>query len=205
MSNNKCKIQYFPNVLTRAVFCKVDTHGVNSKEHVPSSFPSSFPSRPQSGRYSALKLEVVGQVAPTSAMRSGSGANISCRLWRQSKDAEAQGAALQLLAPGLLHEMAARLGYHVPLEHLAPSTSTQKEVVEAAMRSGTPQRLTADSLAAIVRRSSIYQAAAGLLAAGGGKAVQYVGSKMAKAVRPLLAMAIPAGGNSAGSKKQGVS
>ncbi|GIL45877.1 hypothetical protein Vafri_3005 [Volvox africanus] len=159
----------------------------------------------ESGRYSALKLEVVGQVAPTSAMRSGSGANISCRLWRQSKDAEAQGAALQLLAPGLLHEMAARLGYHVPLEHLAPSTSTQKEVVEAAMRSGTPQRLTADSLAAIVRRSSIYQAAAGLLAAGGGKAVQYVGSKMAKAVRPLLAMAIPAGGNSAGSKKQGVS
>ncbi|GLI63963.1 hypothetical protein VaNZ11_007130 [Volvox africanus] len=159
----------------------------------------------QSGRYSTLKLEVMGQVAPTSAMRSGGGANSGCRLWRQSKDAEAQGAALQLLAPGLLHEMAARLGYHVPLEHLAPGTSTQKEVVAAAMRSGAVQRLTADSLAAIVRRSSIYQAAAGLLAAGGGKAVQYVGSKMAKAVRPLFAMAIPAGGNATGHKNRGVS
>ncbi|GIL94530.1 hypothetical protein Vretimale_762, partial [Volvox reticuliferus] len=166
----------------------------------------------QSGRYSALKLEVVGQVAATTAVRGGAGANDGCRLWRQSKDAEAQDAALRLLAPGLLHEMAARLGYHVPLEHLAPGTATQKEVVEAAMRSGSPQRLTADSLAAIVRRSSIYQAAAGLLAAGGGKAVQYVGAKVAKAVRPLLAMAIPAGGSGFGGgseaarpKKQGVS
>lgn len=32
-----------------------------------------------------------------------------------------------------------------------------------------------------------YQAAAGFLAAGGGKAVQYVGAKVGKALRPLLA------------------
>ncbi|EFJ52533.1 hypothetical protein VOLCADRAFT_116006 [Volvox carteri f. nagariensis] len=136
----------------------------------------------ESGRYSALGLEVAGHVEHPGGGGGGPPRG-GCRMWRQSKDPDAQAAALRLLAPGLLHEMAGRLGYHVPLHHLAPSTTTQMEVVAAAMRSGAPQRLAADSLAAIVRRSSIYQAAAGLLAAGGGKAVQYVGAKVVKAHR----------------------
>ncbi|KXZ42290.1 hypothetical protein GPECTOR_167g171 [Gonium pectorale] len=132
----------------------------------------------ESGRYSALGVEPTGQ--RTSHERGGA-------LWRQPKDPAAQEGALRLLPTGLLHEMAARLGYHVPPEHLAAGEPTQAEVVAAAVRTGHAQRLAANSLAAIVRRSSMYQAAAGLLAAGGGKAVQYVGAKVAKALRPLLA------------------
>ncbi|GLC41188.1 hypothetical protein PLESTB_001528800 [Pleodorina starrii] len=150
----------------------------------------------RAGRYSALGLEVAGQVEGEGGSRRGG------RLWRQAKDPESQAAALRLLAPGLLLEMATRLGYHVPIDHLAAGTTTQREVVEAAMRSGSAQRLAADSLAAIVRRSSIYQAASGLLAAGGGKAVQYVGAKVAKALRPLLATATTAAGGKVAGTQQ---
>lgn len=48
-----------------------------------------------------------------------------------------------------------RLGFHLPLEHLYAGEDTQREVVAAVMRTGRPQRLAADSLAAIVRRSSM--------------------------------------------------
>lgn len=49
-----------------------------------------------------------------------------------------------------------RLGYRVPLSHLHPGESTQREVVAAVLRSGHAQRLARESLAAIVRRSSMW-------------------------------------------------
>ncbi|KAG2448782.1 hypothetical protein HYH02_006134 [Chlamydomonas schloesseri] len=135
----------------------------------------------QSERYrSLLGLEVAGETA---------GGQRGATLWRQAKDKEAQVAALQQLPAGLLHEMAARLGFHLPLEHLHAGEPTQREVVAAVLRTGQPQRLAADSLAAIVRRSSMYQAASGLLAAGGGKAVTYVAAKLGKALRPVVSAA----------------
>ncbi|PNW77446.1 hypothetical protein CHLRE_10g436900v5 [Chlamydomonas reinhardtii] len=135
----------------------------------------------QSERYrSLLGLEVVGETA--GGRRGGT-------LWRQAKDPEAQVAVLQQLPAGLLHEMATKLGFHLPLEHLYAGEDTQREVVAAVMRTGRPQRLAADSLAAIVRRSSMYQAASGLLAAGGGKAVTYVAAKVGKALRPVVSAA----------------
>ncbi|GFR42538.1 hypothetical protein Agub_g3444, partial [Astrephomene gubernaculifera] len=136
----------------------------------------------ESSRYSAIGLQPAGEVAGSHSSSSSAPPGL---LWRQDKSPASQQAALQLLPPGLLLEMAGRLGYHVPLEHLLPGAPTQGEVVAAALRGGSATRLAADSLAALVRRASIYQAAAGLLAAGGGKAVQYVGAKLGKALRPL--------------------
>jgi hypothetical protein len=54
---------------------------------------------------------------------------------------------------------------------------------EEAVRSGRHRPLLAAALATIVRRSSARQAAAGLLAAGPVKAMQYVGAKLGKAWR----------------------
>eukprot|EP00983_Pelagomonas_calceolata_P054811 1143860-Pelagomonas_calceolata.AAC.2 len=78
---------------------------------------------------------------------------------------------------------------HVPESHLQPSESgvsihdTLDDITTAAVRSGRIQQLVDQALGETVRASSASQALSGLLAAGGGKAVQYLGSKVAKAVR----------------------
>mmetsp|Transcript_32001 Transcript_32001/g.83333 ORF Transcript_32001/g.83333 Transcript_32001/m.83333 type:complete len:453 (-) Transcript_32001:97-1455(-) len=110
-------------------------------------------------------------------------------LWVQRADAHAQGELFKCLPPALLTRIAYKLGFQVPESHLQPSESgvsihdTLDDITTAAVRSGRIQQLVDQALGETVRASSASQALSGLLAAGGGKAVQYLGSKVAKAVR----------------------
>ncbi|KAF5827914.1 mitochondrial matrix Mmp37 [Dunaliella salina] len=109
--------------------------------------------------------------------------------WAQRADAHTQGELLKCLPPALLTRVAYKLGFQVPESHLQQNQSgvlihdTLDDITNAAVRSGQVQQLVAQALAETVRASSASQALSGLLAAGGGKAVQYFGSKVAKAVR----------------------
>ena len=76
--------------------------------------------------------------------------------------------------------MSRALGLQVPESHLRMQ-DTREEVISRAMAAGSPTKLVEQSIQAIVRRSSLAQAFSGLLAAGGGKAVEYVAQKMRKA------------------------
>lgn len=76
----------------------------------------------------------------------------------------------------VLAQTATRLG-------LSGQEGQAQEVAEAAVASGRHAPLLTASLAAIVRRSSMRQAAAGLLAAGPARAAAYVAAKLRKAWR----------------------
>ncbi|KAJ9525553.1 hypothetical protein QJQ45_003077 [Haematococcus lacustris] len=81
------------------------------------------------------------------------------------------------------HKVATQLGFQSPESHFSPGSVTLQDVTWAAIKSGDHQQLVARALHNTVRASSLWQAAAGLLAAGGGKSVAYVAAKMAKAFR----------------------
>ena len=68
----------------------------------------------------------------------------------------------------------------MPESHLR-MRDTKEEVLDRAMAAGNPTKLVEQSIQAIVRRSSISQAVSGLVAAGGGRAVEYVAQKVRKA------------------------
>lgn len=61
-------------------------------------------------------------------------------------------------------------------------TCLQAAIQALVSKGDIPVQLS-QALSAIVRRSSLRQAAAGLLSAGLGRSLQYVGSKVAKAWR----------------------
>ncbi|KAG2501264.1 hypothetical protein HYH03_001071 [Edaphochlamys debaryana] len=130
-----------------------------------------------SNRYASLGLERAGETATGE------------ELWRREAGPHMACPSLELLPPGLMHEVAASLDYHVPLEHLHHGETTQREIAAAAAKTGRHTALVVEALERINRRSSAYQAAAGLMAAGGGKAVTYVAAKVGKALAPLMASA----------------
>ena len=61
---------------------------------------------------------------------------------------------MRALPAGLLHEVSRRLGLHVPEGHLRMA-ETREDVLDRAMARGRPTELVADSLKAIVWRSSM--------------------------------------------------
>lgn len=67
-----------------------------------------------------------------------------------------QTHALQDLIFPIARPNTPRLEYDVPVEHLVFGTTTQRDVVAAVLRAGAPQQMVANSLASIVRRSSMY-------------------------------------------------
>ena len=117
----------------------------------------------------------------------------------QNNDPIARRELLAALPPGVLHRMAHVLRGTGPLAPLSlptvphtPATSALSAGSSSAMTSALvdvvaqapqPQALLRRALAATVRASSGRQALAGLLTAGLGTAVRYVGRKVTKAWR----------------------
>ena len=75
--------------------------------------------------------------------------------WQQDVSDGSRLALIRQLPVGVLHEMSRALSLHLPESHLR-MTDTREEVVGRAMLAGSPTRLVAEAIKAIVRRSSMW-------------------------------------------------
>jgi len=74
--------------------------------------------------------------------------------WQQDVSSNARRRLLRCLPAGVLHEMSRRLGLSLPESHLQMS-DTREEVLDRVVSMGKPAELVAQSLRAIVWRSSM--------------------------------------------------
>mmetsp|Transcript_11264 Transcript_11264/g.24264 ORF Transcript_11264/g.24264 Transcript_11264/m.24264 type:complete len:394 (-) Transcript_11264:610-1791(-) len=117
--------------------------------------------------------------------------------WQQDMSASTRQALMRMLPSSLLHQMAYAVGLEVPESHVRIDT-TQRDILDRVMASRQHDKLLAKCLRSIVARSSSYQALSGALSSGGGKALEYVGRKVIKAIKIPPGLKLPGSGGATG-------
>lgn len=159
------------------------------------------------GNDASRPFAAITSQSPSTAAVAVAGGGSDGPVFEQNKDPVARRELLAALPPGVLHRMAHVLRGTEPLAPLAlptvphiPATAALSAGSSSAMTSALvdvvsqapqPQALLRRALAATVRASSGRQALAGLLTAGLGTAVRYVGRKVTKAWRSRAGVHAP--------------